>query len=47
MLDGYSSFMANCVYVDGVKLTNLKSHDCHVFMENLLSIAFDGLPEQI
>jgi len=43
MPDGYSSFMVNCVDVDGAKLPNLKSHNCHVFMENLLSIAFDAL----
>ena len=47
MPDRYSSFMANCVDVDEAKLSNLKSHDCHVFMENLLSIAFDALPEQV
>jgi len=35
MPDGYSLCMANCVDVDEAKLFNLKSHDCHVFMENL------------
>ena len=25
----------------------MKSHDCHVFMEQLLSIVFIGLPEDI
>ena len=47
MPDGYSLCMANCVDVDEAKLFNLKSHDCHVFMENLLSIAFGALPEQV
>ena len=42
MPDGYLSFIANCVDVDGAKLCNLKSHDCHVFMESLLPIAFDA-----
>ena len=35
MPDGYSLSMANCVDVNEAKLSNLKSHDCHVFMENL------------
>lgn len=29
------------------KLSHLKSHDCHVFMETLVPIAFCGLPERI
>ena len=28
-------------------LHGMKSHDCHVFMEQLLPIAFIGLPENI
>ena len=43
MQDGYSSFMANCVDVGGEKFANLKSHDYHVFIENLLSIAFNAI----
>ena len=47
MPDGYSSFIGNCVDFDGAKLRNLKSHDCHMFLEILLLIAFDALPKQV
>ncbi|KAI5328003.1 hypothetical protein L3X38_027399 [Prunus dulcis] len=39
-LDGYASNIARCVNVDGGKFTGLKSHDCHVFMQRLLPVAF-------
>ena len=29
------------------KLPNMKSHDCHVFMEALLPIAFSALPDDV
>ena len=29
------------------KLIGMKSHDCHVFMETLIPIAFSHLPERI
>ncbi|KAI5343117.1 hypothetical protein L3X38_010993 [Prunus dulcis] len=38
--DGYASNIACCVNVDGGKFTRLKSHDCHVFMQRLLPVAF-------
>ena len=38
-----------CVGVDMKegKLAGLKSHDCHILMENLLPIAFNTLPKNI
>lgn len=47
MPDGYSSNISNCSDVHEGKLTGLKSHDCHILMENLLPIAFDSLPDPI
>ena len=29
------------------KFSNTKSHDCYVFMETLLSIAFGALPDNV
>ncbi|KAG8366059.1 hypothetical protein BUALT_Bualt17G0036600 [Buddleja alternifolia] len=43
---GYASNLARCVNLDDCSLHGMKSHDCHVFMERLLPIAFrDLLPE--
>ena len=41
--DGYTSNLSR--YVDGrnASLHNLKSHDCHVFMQRLLPLAFRDL----
>ena len=36
--DGYASNIARCV--TGGKLQGMKSHDCHVFMERLMPLAF-------
>lgn len=47
MPDGYASYMANCVDMEHTKLNGMKSHDCHVFMQSLLPIAFGELPEQV
>ncbi|WVZ21047.1 hypothetical protein V8G54_008369 [Vigna mungo] len=44
MPDGYSSNLSRCVDVNRGKLIGMKSHDCHVFMECLLPIAFSSLP---
>lgn len=41
--DGYSSNIANCVSLEECKLIGLKSHDCHVLMQQLLSVALRGL----
>ncbi|KAL3520947.1 hypothetical protein ACH5RR_019096 [Cinchona calisaya] len=38
--DGYVSNISRCIDLNECKLTGMKSHDCHVFMERLLPIAF-------
>ncbi|XP_028753509.1 uncharacterized protein LOC114713090 [Neltuma alba] len=45
--DGYASNLARCVDMKEAKLYGMKSHDCHVFMERLLPIAFATLPEVV
>ncbi|KAL3537021.1 hypothetical protein ACH5RR_000387 [Cinchona calisaya] len=45
--DGYASNLARYVDRDGGKLLGMKSHDCHMFMEQLLPSAFSGLPASI
>ncbi|XP_068503878.1 uncharacterized protein [Phaseolus vulgaris] len=47
MPDGYSSNLARCVDVDKGKMLGMKSHDCHIFMECLLPIAFHSLPVHV
>ncbi|RDX85636.1 hypothetical protein CR513_33145, partial [Mucuna pruriens] len=45
--DGYASNLSRCVDLNQGKLNVLKSHDYHVFMQQLLLIAFDSLPKNI
>ncbi|KAG8378476.1 hypothetical protein BUALT_Bualt08G0141100 [Buddleja alternifolia] len=46
--DGYVSNLARCVNLDDCSLHGMKSHDCHVFMQRLLPLAFrDLLPESV
>lgn len=45
MPDGYASNLSRCVDTKHGTLFGMKSHDCHVFMERLLPIAFSALPE--
>ena len=45
MPDGYASNIARCANIDKGSMHSMKSHDRHVFMECLLSIAFRSLPE--
>ena len=47
MPDGYASNLGKRVDMEHGILQGMKSHDCHVFMEQLLPIAFIGLPENI
>ena len=47
MLDGYASNLDRCVNVVQGKFLGMKSHDCHVFMECLLSIALRELPDHV
>ncbi|XP_049410700.1 uncharacterized protein LOC125873917 [Solanum stenotomum] len=44
---GYASNLGKRVDIERGILHGMKSHDCHVFMEQLLPIAFCGLPENI
>ncbi|CAA7049001.1 unnamed protein product [Microthlaspi erraticum] len=41
--DGYASNLRNCVDSQEGRLSGMKSHDCHVFMERLLPFAFAKL----
>ena len=46
--DGYASNMGRCVDMKKHKLFGMKSHDCHVFMQRLIPIAFrDLLPGNV
>ncbi|XP_059306404.1 uncharacterized protein LOC132057825 [Lycium ferocissimum] len=47
MPDGHASNFRTRVDLDQGRIQGMKSHDCHVFMETLLPIAFSGLPERI
>ncbi|WMV07906.1 hypothetical protein MTR67_001291 [Solanum verrucosum] len=47
MPDGHASNLGKRVDIERGILHGMKSHDCHVFMEQLLPIAFCGLPENI
>ncbi|XP_062104463.1 uncharacterized protein LOC133815665 [Humulus lupulus] len=40
--DGYSSNIRNCVSIEQCKLMGLKSHDCHILMQQLLLVAIKG-----
>ena len=45
---GYSSNMQGRINMKEKKFTNLKSHDCHVLMTQLLLVALRGiLPENV
>jgi Transposase family tnp2/Domain of unknown function (DUF4218)/Transposase-associated domain len=41
--DGYASNLGRCVDMKGLRLYGMKSHDCHVFMQRLIPIAFREL----
>ena len=41
--DGYASNLALCMDMQKLKLFRMKSHDCHVFMQRLLPVAFREL----
>ena len=47
MPDGYASNLGKRVDMTQGILHGMKSHDCYVFMEQLLPIAFIGLPKNI
>ena len=41
--DGYASNISRCVQVDKRKIFGLKSHECHILMQQLLSLAIRGV----
>lgn len=41
--DGYASNLGRCVDEKNNQLSGLKSHDCHIFMQRLLPVAFREL----
>ena len=43
MPDGYCSNFANCVDMKSAKFQNMKSHNCYVFLQMLMPIAFRAL----
>ncbi|PNX55394.1 hypothetical protein L195_g049023, partial [Trifolium pratense] len=47
MPDGYSSNLARCADVENGKMRGMKSHDCHVFLQSLIPIAFSSLPPHV
>ncbi|XP_035540218.1 uncharacterized protein LOC118344206 [Juglans regia] len=40
--DGFASNISHCVSIRDCKISGLKSHDCHVFLQRLLPIAVGG-----
>ncbi|KAL0439036.1 UNVERIFIED_CONTAM: hypothetical protein Slati_2386600 [Sesamum latifolium] len=46
--NGYASNLARCVDMKELRLHGMKSHDCHVFMQKLIPIAFrEMLPQYV
>ncbi|XP_074291434.1 uncharacterized protein LOC141618227 [Silene latifolia] len=46
--EGYSSNISNLVSIQDLKLTGLKSHDCHALMQQLLPVAIRSiLPKKV
>ncbi|KAL0307352.1 UNVERIFIED_CONTAM: hypothetical protein Sradi_6152500 [Sesamum radiatum] len=46
--DGYASHLACCDDMKELRLHDMKSHDCHVFMQKLIPIAFyEILPKPV
>jgi len=41
--DSYSSNITRCVTLDDGKIQGMKSHDCHIFMQDLLISTFRGM----
>ncbi|CAO2834910.1 unnamed protein product [Amaranthus hypochondriacus] len=44
--DGYSSNITRCAYVQDGKIVGMKSHDCHVLMQDLLVPIFRGVLDE-
>ncbi|KAL0355733.1 UNVERIFIED_CONTAM: hypothetical protein Sradi_4020200 [Sesamum radiatum] len=46
--DGYASNLVRCVDVKELRLHDMKSHDCHIFMQNLIPIVVhEMLPKSV
>lgn len=46
--DGYVGNISRCVNVEQGKISGLKSHDCHILMQELLPLALRGvLPDNV
>jgi hypothetical protein len=45
-LDGYASNLASCIAADGCKLQRLKTHDCHILLQRVLSACLRSLVYQ-
>ena len=41
-LDGYASNISRCASINDGKISGLKSHDCHVLLQQLLPIGIHG-----
>ncbi|KAL0461926.1 UNVERIFIED_CONTAM: hypothetical protein Slati_0080200 [Sesamum latifolium] len=41
--DSYASNIARCIDIANLRLHDMKSHDCHVFMQKLILVAFREL----
>ncbi|KAL0314988.1 UNVERIFIED_CONTAM: hypothetical protein Scaly_2900000 [Sesamum calycinum] len=47
-LDGYASNLARCVDMTELRMHGMKSHNCYIFMQKLIPIAFcEMLPEHV
>jgi len=44
--DGYSSNFSRCVTIEDGIILGMKSHDCHIFMQDLLLPAFRGVLDE-
>ncbi|KAL0440441.1 UNVERIFIED_CONTAM: hypothetical protein Slati_2527100 [Sesamum latifolium] len=46
--DGYASNLVYCIDMKELRLHDIKSHDCHIFMQKLIPIAFrEMLPKSV
>ncbi|CAH9095227.1 unnamed protein product [Cuscuta epithymum] len=46
--DGFASRLGRCIEIEKLKVFGMKSHDCHVFMQRLIPIAFrEMLPASV
>jgi len=44
--DEYSSNVSRCVILDDGRVSGMKSHDCHIFMQDLLLPTFRGVLDE-